>query len=152
MEWFVCVISPKMSSSPMASGSERGPETCFYISGLTGSLKDVISTVTFFSPPFPLACLLKALSCYLRLSKWSTMKKLLQLLFWSIIRKAWKMVMFGGKFFRGSPLVGPLKDRSSWPGGCHPSGSTHLSSHFAISAQSLTYSFLLACIQLWLSA
>lgn len=51
MEWFVCVINPKMSSSPMASGSERGPETCFYISGLTGSLKDVISTVTFFSPP-----------------------------------------------------------------------------------------------------
>lgn len=95
----------------MASGSDSRLKPRLCISGLTSSLQDVISTVIFFASPFPLACLQKALSRSLRLSKLSKLKQCLWLLFWSLIRKDWKMAVFGGVLLRWSPLAGPPKDR-----------------------------------------
>lgn len=146
-EWFICVISPERHSSPMASGSDGRLKTCLSISGLTSSLQDVISTVIFFASPFPLACLQKALSHSLRLSKLSKLKQCLWLLFWSLIRKDWKMVVFGGMLFRWSPPVGPLKDQVHPGQAAAPhTGPTHLHSDFAVSAQSI---WLVICYWRW---
>lgn len=112
----------------MASGSDRSLKTCLSISGQTSSLQDVISTVIFFASPFPLACLQKALSHSLRLSKLSKLEQCLWFLFWSLIRKDWQL---GGVWWSAPQMVtsgwSPERPSSSWSGGRRPSHGSHSS-------------------------